>query len=152
MSNVDICKLHVFTMVVAVQPTVTGWYSQNTEAWYSKVTLEFSYCMHVYRVRGHCINTSCSKVGGSHQNVTGVGGLSWTWRHAYNKLMVWILQLLLPDKSISHQCRQKANTALPILTENLIVKDTDTSKSSDKNVCSPSVWTENRCSKCLDPF
>jgi len=35
------------------------------------------------------------------------------------------------------------NTALPILTENLIVEDveevSDTSKSSDKHVCSPFV-------------
>jgi len=59
-------------------------------------------CLQQKSVRSHCVNTSRSRVvGGSHQNVTkrdGVGGLSWTWSHTYNKFEVWIFQHLLPDK------------------------------------------------------
>jgi len=61
---------------------------------------------------GHCIMTSLSRVGGSHENVMEVGGLSWnTW-------IKYICSMNFPICSQTNQshicCWEKMNTALPM--------------------------------------
>jgi len=137
---------------------IKGWYKNRIRVgWlHNYVYILLPYIVLVKTLqnpRGHCMNTSRSRVGPI-KMLRGWVELNVTSRLQY----MWGMNFPTFQTNQSHICCwQKLNTVLSVLILEIIVKDvvevSDTSKSSDKHMSvSPFVWTGNHCSKCLDSF